>query len=115
MDRPKEIKIGGIWSLCRRCWRFDPEDRPSFTDIREMLEKIIDKTPRKVPIPSTRRTSDSSFTDSLYSRNSKQTNYDHDSYEVVYGYVKPIYIDSSIGYSSGSSVRIKVFDPINMF
>ena len=115
MDRPKEIKIGGIWSLCRRCWRFDPGDRPSFTDNREMIEKIIDKTPRRVPIPPTGPISDSSFTDSVYSPYSEETNYEYDSYQVVYGYVKPIYIDSSAGYSSGSSVRIKVFDPINMF
>ena len=106
MDRPQEIKIGGIWTLCRRSWRFDPEDRPTFTDIREVIEKIIDKTPRKLKIPSTSPISNSSITDSVYSLDSEEPTYEepvYDSFQVVYGYVKPVYINSS-AYLSGVSL-----------
>ena len=104
MDRPKEIKIGAIWSLCRKTWRFEPDGRPCFTEIREMIEKIIEKTPRRRQRPSPTPNCDDSITDdSIYSPYSDEALDYHDVYQVVYGYVKPEDFNSS-AYASGSSI-----------
>ena len=49
MDRPLEMKKDKVWSLCKDCWSFNAQQRPSFTEIRERLEKILDKTQRRLP------------------------------------------------------------------
>ena len=102
MDRPKEIKMNKLWDLCMvPCMRFNPNDRPNFTEIRERLEKIIDKCQRQLPIarvlglfgapPVLGNDPDS---DSIG---------ENDYTEVYYGYVSLNKTNNSSAYSSASS------------
>ena len=64
MDRPLEMKKDKVWSLCKDCWCFNVTERPSFTEIRERLEKILDKTQRQLPrLRASSDGSDSSYND----------------------------------------------------
>ena len=104
MDRPPEIKMNKVWSLCVDCWCFDARKRPSFSEIREQLEKILDKTPRRLPRSeapeySTLTTSEASdsadtgYTDDTTSNTSDTTSITS---EVYYGYFR---CDTRIGHN----------------
>ena len=98
MDRPSEIKMDNVWSLCKDCWSFNEEERPSFTEIREKIEKIIDRTQRRLPrlripeylVPPTSEASFSSDTGYTDDTCSLTTN-------VYYGYMRPDTSSDSYG------------------
>lgn len=101
MDRPKDIKLDKLWSLCKDCMCFNRADRPTFTDIRERLEKIIDKCQRRLPISKAM----SLFGTSRVERNDPDSDSigEIDYTEVYYGYVPLNKTKNSSAYSSGSS------------
>ena len=101
MDRPQEIKMDKLWSLCQDCMCFTPIDRPSFTDIRERLEKIIDKSQRRLPISKMMDL----FDTSQVQRNDPDSDSigDIDYTEVYYGYIPLNKTKDSSAYASASS------------
>ena len=92
MDRPSEIKMDKVWSLCKNCWSFNERERPSFTAIRERLEKILDRTPRRLPRFDAPEYSTPSASEAS---NSGDTGYAGDTTSgdttgVYYGYFRPV-------------------------
>ena len=102
MDRPQEIRMDKLWSLCQDCMCFNPNDRPSFTDIRERVEKIIDKSQRRLPISKMMDL----FGTSQVLRNDPDSDSigDIDYTEVYYGYIPLNKTKDSSAYSSASSI-----------
>jgi hypothetical protein len=41
-ERPSALKEDGVWALLQKCWQPDPEDRPSFAKILDVLKDEFD-------------------------------------------------------------------------